>query len=116
MDSEVRPWGEYIVLDRGERHVTKRIVLAPGHRFSDQLHKYRWEHWVLVAGKLRVEKGGESIVMDPGECLEIPKWTWHRARNIGKTPAIIIETWYGDRLAEEDILRRADDYGRLPAP
>jgi mannose-6-phosphate isomerase-like protein (cupin superfamily) len=38
--------------------------------------------------------------------VDIPKETWHRATNVGKESAKVIEVWLGDKLEESDIERR----------
>ncbi|TCM63882.1 mannose-6-phosphate isomerase [Rhizobium sp. BK068] len=37
-DNDRRPWGTWYVLDIGERHVVKRIVVNPGARLPLQYH------------------------------------------------------------------------------
>ena len=41
-----------------------------------------------------------------GQSVDIPKGTWHKATNVGKETAKVIEVWLGDKLEESDIERR----------
>jgi mannose-1-phosphate guanylyltransferase/mannose-1-phosphate guanylyltransferase/mannose-6-phosphate isomerase len=56
-----RPWGHFDLVDEGDRHHTKRIVVKPKARLSLQKHHHRAEHWVVVKGTALVHKGDESI-------------------------------------------------------
>ena len=51
-------------------------------------------------------------VLVTGQSCYIKKGDWHQIENPCKTPAKIIETWIGDYLDEDDIVRLSDDYGR----
>ena len=41
-----------------------------------------------------------------GQSCYIKKGDWHQIENPCKTPAKVIETWIGDYLDEDDIVRR----------
>lgn len=41
-----------------------------------------------------------------GNSIDIPIRYWHKATNIGKIPAKVIEVWIGKELTEDDIERR----------
>ena len=45
-------------------------------------------------------------VLVSGQSCYIKKGDWHQIENPCKTPAKIIETWIGDYLDEDDIVRR----------
>jgi mannose-6-phosphate isomerase len=51
---ERRPWGGFETLQVGPGYKVKRLVVRPGHRISLQRHRFRAEHWVIVAGAPRV--------------------------------------------------------------
>ena len=50
---------------------------------------------------------GEELVWvgNAGDSLDIPRFTWHKAINIGVEKATIIEVWLGEELTEDDIER-----------
>jgi mannose-6-phosphate isomerase len=109
---ETRPWGTFEVLDEGSGYKVKRLVLKPGHRLSLQRHRFRAEHWVVIRGMPRVLVAGRAFRLKARGTASIPKGTWHRIENPGRAPVVIIEVQHGVYLGEDDIIRRADDYGR----
>jgi len=110
---EARPWGGFRVLEEGPGYKVKRLVVEPGHRLSLQRHRFRAEHWVVIAGSPRVIVGGRARRLKPKGAVTVPKGAWHRIENPGKAPVVIIEVQHGPYLGEDDIIRRRDDYGRL---
>jgi mannose-6-phosphate isomerase-like protein (cupin superfamily) len=111
---ETRPWGSFCTLEEGPYYKVKRLVVEPGHRLSLQRHRFRAEHWVVVAGSPRVIVAGQARRLNPRGAVTVPRGAWHRIENPGKVPAIIIEVQHGPYLGEDDIVRRHDDYGRTP--
>jgi mannose-1-phosphate guanylyltransferase/mannose-6-phosphate isomerase len=111
-----RPWGSYTVLEDGERYKIKRIVVNRGETLSLQMHHHRSEHWVVIKGTARVTVGEELKFVHENESIYIPKSTLHRLENPGKVPLEIIEVQNGEYVAEDDIVRLDDKYGReLPS-
>ena len=108
----VRPWGGYADLEAGPGYKVKRLEIAPGHRFSLQRHRFRAEHWVVVAGSPRVLVGGRWRRLRPRDIVTVPRGSWHRAENPGRIRVVIVEVQHGAYLGEDDIVRRQDDYGR----
>jgi mannose-6-phosphate isomerase-like protein (cupin superfamily) len=111
-DLEVRPWGSFQVLEEGACYKVKRLVVEPGQRLSLQRHRFRAEHWVVIAGSPRVRVGGRTRQLKARGTVTVPKGAWHRIENPGRVAAVIIEVQHGDYLGEDDIIRRQDDYGR----
>ncbi len=107
-----RPWGCYRTIGSGPGYKIKQLVVQPGQRLSLQKHRHRSEHWVVTAGLPRIVVNDEIIILRPRQCALIPKQAWHRIENPGKKPVVIIEVQHGEILAEEDIIRKQDDYGR----
>jgi mannose-1-phosphate guanylyltransferase/mannose-6-phosphate isomerase len=105
-----RPWGSYTILERGDRHKIKRIVLHPRARLSLQKHQHRSEHWVVVSGTARVTRGEEVFEVHANESTFIPMAVKHRLENPGRFPLQIIEVQNGDYVEEDDIERLDDDY------
>jgi mannose-1-phosphate guanylyltransferase/mannose-6-phosphate isomerase len=108
-----RPWGNYTVLEKGNRYKIKRIVLHPKARLSLQLHQHRSEHWVVVFGTARVTRGEEVFDVHTNESTFIPIAVKHRLENSGPIPLQIIEIQNGDYVEEDDIERLDDDYQRM---
>jgi len=108
-----RPWGHYDLVDNGERHHTKRIVVKPGAKLSLQKHHHRAEHWVVVKGTALVTKADEKILLSENESTYIPLGVVHCLENPGVIPLEMIEVQSGSYLGEDDIIRFDDKYGRI---
>lgn len=111
-----RPWGSYTVLEEGPRYKVKRVTVNPGGRLSLQLHHRRSEHWVVTAGTARVTCGERTCDLRVNESTGIPQGMPHRLENPGPVPLDIIEVQSGAYVGEDDIVRLADDYGRVKQP
>lgn len=107
-----RPWGWYEEIDAGHRFVVKRIMVKPGAAISLQRHHHRAEHWVVVNGTARIRRGEEEFTLAENESTYIPIGEVHRLENPGKISLHIVEVQSGAYLAEDDIVRLDDRYGR----
>jgi len=107
-----RPWGHYDTVDLGDRHKTKRIVVAPGAKLSEQKHHHRAEHWIVVKGTALVTKDGETQLLTENQSTYIPLGVIHRLENPGVIPLEMVEVQSGSYLGEDDIVRFDDKYGR----
>lgn len=107
-----RPWGYYEGIDLGKNYQVKRIVVNPGQKLSLQLHHYRSEHWIVVAGNAKVTVGRANRLLHANESIYIPVGIKHRLENIGETPLYLIEVQTGAYLGEDDIVRFEDVYQR----
>lgn len=108
-----RPWGTYTILGGGERFKIKRIEVKPGASLSLQMHYHRSEHWIVVNGMAKVINGETETLVNTNESTYIPAGNRHRLENPGKLPLVMIEVQCGDYLAEDDIVRFEDTYGRV---
>jgi mannose-1-phosphate guanylyltransferase/mannose-1-phosphate guanylyltransferase/mannose-6-phosphate isomerase len=108
-----RPWGNYDLVDIGDRHQTKRIIVKPGAKLSLQQHHHRAEHWVVVKGTALVTKGEETLLITENESTYIPLGVIHCLENPGVIPLEIVEVQSGSYLGEDDIIRFDDQYGRI---
>jgi len=107
-----RPWGSYEGIGEGKRYQVKRIIVKPGGSLSLQMHHHRAEHWIVVVGTAKVQKGSEEILLSENESIYIPLGEKHRLSNPGKLPLELIEVQSGEYLGEDDIVRFEDTYGR----
>ena len=107
-----RPWGTYQVIDLGERHQVKRIIVKPGAKLSVQMHHYRAEHWVVVSGTAKILNGDREILLTENESTYIPAGVVHALENPTDLSLEIIEVQSGSYLGEDDIVRFNDWYGR----
>jgi mannose-6-phosphate isomerase len=111
-EHDIRPWGEYEVLDDDDRHKVKRITVLPGKRLSYQRHERRAEHWFVVSGTAMVTLDGADHRVEAGHAIDIPRGAAHRVANVGRDDLVFIEVQVGDYFGEDDIERLEDDYGR----
>lgn len=112
-DFDSRPWGTWEVLDAGESHIVKKLVVLPNQSVSLQLHHKRNEHWIIVQGTATVTLGDEVKTVRQDEAVYIPVETKHRIANLTNEPVVFIEVQTGDNLDENDIERFEDQYGRV---
>lgn len=107
-----RPWGSYTVIDEGDGYKVKRIEVLAQKRLSYQRHKFRGEHWYVVAGTGTVTLDGVDHQVATGQAIDIPLGAAHRMANLGDDLLIFIEVQRGSYLGEDDIERLQDDFGR----
>ena len=107
-----RPWGKYDSIDQGERYQVKRLSIKQGEQLSLQMHHHRAEHWVVVQGTANVTCGDKSMLLSENQSFYVPLGMKHSLENPGKIPLEVIEIRSGSYLAEDDIERFWDKYGR----
>lgn len=113
MEHDIRPWGEYFVLEDADTHKVKRIVVKPGDRLSYQYHHQRSEVWTIVSGVGRITLDGEVIDYTAGQVIQIPQGMKHRIENPSTVEnCVFIEVQLGSYFGEDDIVRIEDDYNR----
>jgi len=111
-DTTIRPWGDYRVIDAGDRFQVKRITVQPGQQLSLHRHRHRAEHWTVVAGTAEVTIGSELRQVYENQSVFVPVGTKHRLANEGLVPLVIVEVQLGGYAGEDDIERIDDIYGR----
>jgi len=107
-----RPWGSYERLSQGPRFQVKKIVVKPGGKLSLQKHHHRAEHWIVVSGTAKIQRGEEIKLLSANESVYIQLGEIHRLENPGLVPLHLIEVQSGDYLGEDDIVRIEDVYSR----
>jgi len=107
-----RPWGWFETLAINTYFQVKKIMVNPGASLSLQKHKYRSEHWVVVAGKAKTTINDEIIFLKKGQSIYVPKGAIHRVENMEKYPLVFIEIQTGTYFGEDDIERLEDIYSR----
>lgn len=113
MEHDVRPWGEYFVLDNSKTHKVKRIIVKPGERLSYQYHFHRAEVWTIVQGEALITINDIQKVYHVGDVAIIPLQAKHRIQNDGLEDLVFIEVQWGKSFEESDIVRIEDDYDRI---
>ena len=107
-----RPWGNYTILDQGPNYKLKRLIVHPGASLSLQMHQYRSEYWVVVAGIATVENNQKIITLNVKESTFIALGDKHCLSNINEKDLVLIELQIGSYLGEDDIIRFKDNYDR----
>jgi mannose-6-phosphate isomerase-like protein (cupin superfamily) len=106
-----KPWGfvkEYAL----NQTATVRIInLEPNQETSLHSHNLRDDMWVILDTNVKVQIGEEIKETKPGDEYVIPAETLHRIFS-GQTSARVLEIAFG-YASEEDIIRIADEYGRV---
>ena len=106
---EVRPWGEFTVLQHqasdGPGHKVKEVVLDGHGRLTLQYHPGRDETWVVVEGEALVELGERTERLAAGQSIRVPRGVQHRLSNPSGARLKLIEIGYGEALSDEDTVR-----------
>ena len=114
-----KPWGEEIVLHRGDGEVQKILRVRAGHRLSLQYHRRKRETLILLKGLAWLSVGPDAAhlrtdPLSPGLPVTIAPRTVHRI-SAPRGPAVLLEIATNAPDEGEDIVRLSDDYGRVPA-
>jgi mannose-6-phosphate isomerase-like protein (cupin superfamily) len=104
-----KPWGSYLVLEKRQTYWLKKLFINKGESLSLQSHKGRYEIWVVLEGKISVQKGNRILILNKGEFMKINKREGHRIT--GLIQSCVLEVAFG-KLQEKDIVRYEDKYGR----
>ena len=108
-----RPWGFYTCIEGGAGYLIKKIQVNPQQKLSIQMHNHRSEHWVVISGKAKVILEDNEYMLEAGQSIDIPLQAKHSLQNPFDTELSIIEVQKGDYIAEDDIIRFEDMYGRV---
>lgn len=112
-DVELRPWGNFQIIAKGNGYQIKEINIDPGKKQSLQRHKYRSEYWQIISGKGMVYLEDSKFKLEETDNIFIPKGNLHRLENIDDQDLTLIEIQIGNEISEEDIERIEDDFGRI---
>lgn len=104
---------EKLAFASGPRWQVKMLTILPTVYTSMHRHLHRAERFVVVSGVLAVEHAGDDFqpgdliksLYNEGEPTNAAQGEWHRLSNPGKIPAVVVETWLGSYLDDEDIIR-----------
>lgn len=107
-----RPWGHYTVLDQGPNYKLKRLIVDSGASLSLQMHQYRSEYWIVVAGIATVENNQKKFILKEKESTFIALGDKHSLSNFNNEVLVLIELQIGSYLGEDDIIRFRDNYDR----
>lgn len=108
-----KPWGQFydFAENKGKWHL-KILAIKKGKQLSLQKHSKRSEFWIVAEGRVQITKGDKKFILSSQKTISISKNELHRIKAI--TDATVIEVSFGLH-DEKDIIRVADDYGRVLA-
>jgi len=78
------------------------------------MHQHRSEHWIVLSGTAQVTNGDLEYLLATNESTFIKPGKHHRLVNPGAVDLMMIEVQSGEYVGEDDIVRFADIYGRMP--
>lgn len=110
---EIRPWGRFDILKSSSDCKAKVISVDPGAQISYQSHERRAEHWIVIKGEGEVTIDGQTTPVGPDQHIYVPQGAKHRMRNTGTHVLAFVEVQLGSYFGEDDIVRYADDFGRV---
>jgi len=92
------------LMDRPEVRVS-RVEIAPGAVRSVHSHDdVRFHLWIPVSGRLEITVGsGKPVEAGSGQAFFMEKGTPHSFRNIGGTPATVLEIFVKDSPATAEV-------------
>ena len=67
-----------------------RYVYPPGTHFPDHTHEMDKIDGVL-SGRFRLSMSGETVVLEAGDCLAVPKGSAHNAEVVGMEAVISLD-------------------------
>jgi len=107
-----KPWGREIWVAHTDKYALKIIEIKQGNRSSLQLHRVKHEHLYVDKGTFKIEREDaerkmQTLILHPGDVVEIPPNTRHRAEAVTDIRLIEVSTPELD-----DVVRLEDDYGR----
>ena len=117
-----RDWGYYECLEEGELdnlnayYKVKRLVISPRSRLSLQFHAYRHEIWHVEYGDVVAHIEEDRLNLRQGNETYVPCGARHRLENRTSRMVSVLEVQFGNVLCESDVVRIADDYGRVSPP
>lgn len=103
MEHDIRPWGEYWVLEDAPTHKVKRIQVNPGGRLSLQYHYKRGEVWTIVSGVGTITINDNVEDYHAGQVAQIPQGAHQRIENKTSEPVVFVEVQYGTYFEKEDL-------------
>ena len=70
-------------------HVT-RYVYSPGTHFPDHTHAID-KIDAVVSGRFHMTMRGQSVILEAGDCLIVPRGTMHSAEVVGNEPVVSLD-------------------------
>ena len=94
-----KSWGNYQVMDVGEKSLTIKVTLNPGNKMNYHSHQHRDEVWVVVSGSGTVVVDGAEQDVNAGDVVTMKRECRHTV--IAKTKLCIVEVQMGEIFSED---------------
>lgn len=113
-----KPWGEELILSRTGTSIVKMLRIAPHRRLSLQFHRRKQETLMLLSGSAMLTIGPSAerlrhVSMLTGVREDIAAGVVHRVSASGDGADILEVASRPEEEDGDDIVRLADDYGRV---
>ena len=89
----LEPWGSHEILDHGQKHRVRRLVVKPGVQFSAQLPDRGIAHVVVIRGTIKIDIGSQTTTLHEGESRPLPGGTSCWMENPAEAEAELIEVF-----------------------
>jgi quercetin dioxygenase-like cupin family protein len=83
-------WLASSALGNTDRLTVGRVVIKPGASNPRHYHAACEEVLTLLTGRLEHAVGGETVTLDPGDTIVIPRGVPHSARNVSHVEADMV--------------------------
>ena len=107
---EKKIWGEEYWIVNNQDYCGKLLVLNQQYRCSIHHHNIKKETFLVISGKVLLEVGNESFIMEPGMSMTITPYTKHRFTGLDKVSEIIE---FSSQHFETDSYRD-EESGKVP--
>lgn len=110
-----KPWGHELIYAANAHFAGKILVVRGGHRISLQYHERKHETMYLRRGRAILTSGWNvnalrHLEITPGDIIDIPPGMLHRIEALEDC-----EIFEASTPDLDDLVRIADDYGRVPS-
>ncbi len=91
-----KEWGGEIWMANNGKYCGKKLILKKGKRCSLHYHKTKDETFYLESGKVLLELGDETKILEPGKAIKIFPGVKHRFSGLADSLIIEISTYHDD--------------------
>ena len=103
-----KPWGQEVIWAKTDKYVGKILNIEKGHALSLQFHKLKDETIFLMCGQMEFFYDGKTETLTEGMTRHIEPLKHHRM--IALEDCMVLEVSTPEL---DDVVRLADDYGRV---
>ena len=111
-----KPWGHELWFAHTDSYAGKLLHVRAGERLSTQYHEAKEESSYLLSGRLLLSQGADADSLSVAR-LE-PGAVWHNEPQLVHTIEALEDSVVVEVSTPEldDVVRLADNYGRVPDP